>query len=209
MKGTIKKTKTKTVVGVGINDADYVTSVRKELPKAGGKRRRELVWECPFYRKWLSMLQRCYSPKAHIKHSTYKDCTVCEEWLTFSNFRKWMITQDWEGKELDKDLLVLGNKVYSPETCSFISERLNSFLLRGCNRVSGGLVGTYLCGRDGKYVSSCSNPFSNKQEFLGRFDTEKEAHLAWKKRKYEIACLLVADESLCETIKINILSLFN
>ena len=75
------------------------------------------------------MLQRCYSESHLVRQPTYKGCSVCEEWLTFSNFKSWMEQQDWEGKQLDKDLLVYKNKIYSPETCVFVSSVINSFFV--------------------------------------------------------------------------------
>lgn len=91
----------KLVCGFGISDADYVV-----CPTIGGKQ----VW-CQYYRKWKSMLLR-QTPKEWKRHTTYKGCKVCEEWRSFMAFRKWMMTQDWQGKQLDKDLLGDG-KLYS------------------------------------------------------------------------------------------------
>ncbi len=83
------------------------------------------------YRKWSGMLERCYSDKYHQKKPTYKDCTVCEEWHNFQNFAKWI--QDkidsgeyQEGYHLDKDIKINGNKIYSPDTCMFVSPSINS-----------------------------------------------------------------------------------
>lgn len=101
------------IYGVGINDSKstYIE----------GKR-------CKYYVTWKSMLQRCYSLKYKNKNPTYANCSVCDEWLTFSNFKAWMVKQNWEGKDLDKDILIEGNKIYSPETCFFISRRINTLL---------------------------------------------------------------------------------
>jgi hypothetical protein len=99
----------------------------KELPKVGGKRRRKLVWQCPYYRKWFNMIRRCYDTNYLYRH-TYQDVSVCDDWLTFSNFRSWMMGQDWENKALDKDLLGDG-KLYSPNTCCFLPQSINNFLL--------------------------------------------------------------------------------
>lgn len=111
--------KTKKVCGVGINDADYATQGRDKIT---GKR-----WWCPYYSRWHSMIKRCYSEKYQEKNPTYKGCAVCEEWLYFSNFKRWVEEQDWKGKHLDKDFLVEGNKVYGPDTCVFMDGSLNTF----------------------------------------------------------------------------------
>jgi len=79
----------------------------------------------PQYKRWVSMLQRCYTP--HVNQTTYDDCYVCDEWAYLSNFSAWMGEQDWEGKQLDKDLLGDTYK-YSPENCCFISRELNCLI---------------------------------------------------------------------------------
>jgi len=179
------------VHGVGINDADYVL---QKYAKAQGKERGKLVWICPFYKRWKSVLQRCYSSKIHNKYPTYKDCTVCEEWLTFSNFKSWMEKQEWVGMHLDKDLLMEGNKVYSPETCVFVPRVINMFTV-GSNASSDNyLLGCSWDGGSDSFKARVSNPFTCKTEHIGRFDTELEAHFAWKKRKHEYSCLLADSE---------------
>src|SRR5690554_513591 len=102
----------KLVHGVGVNDADYVIQKWEEFGYVDGKRKRKLVWRCPYYGVWVRMLERCYSAKTQDRRPTYKGCSVSEEWLTFSTFKDWMKTQKWEGLQLDKDLLFEGNKVY-------------------------------------------------------------------------------------------------
>lgn len=70
----------------------------------------------PYY-IWKSMLARCYSAR---KSSCYEGVTVCEEWHNFQNFAKWFEENYVEGYELDKDIKIRGNKLYSPETCMFV-----------------------------------------------------------------------------------------
>ena len=172
--------KNQMVYGVGINDADYVTDHRID-----GKR---VV--CPYYNTWKSMLMRCYGKKYQEHYPTYKGCSVCPDWLYFMNFRKWMIRQDWEGKQLDKDLLVRGNKVYSEDTCVFVDAMTNLFTTdRGRSRGNYPL-GVCMDKRDGKFQARCCNPFTKKQENLGYFTCEHQAHLAWKDRKHILACQL-------------------
>lgn len=118
----------KLVYGVGVNDADYAVQKFEPIGYVGGKQKYKLVWICPYYRVWKHMLERGYSEKFQEKHPTYKGCSVSEEWLTFSNFKAWMKTQHWEGLQLDKDLLIEGNKVYSADTCVFVTPMVNSFV---------------------------------------------------------------------------------
>lgn len=186
--------KTKLTHGSGINDADYVT---QKCETVNGKKKQ--VWICPFYRAWRDMLKRCYNPKYQERRPTYIDCSVCEEWLTFSNFRAWMEKQVWQDKELDKDILTPGNKIYSPDTCVFVTRQLNSFLIDRAAGRGPFLIGVCWDKRDNKFQSKCCNPFTGKQECLGYFSDEQEAHQAWRKRKHKHA-LTYADIQYDERI---------
>ncbi len=181
------KTKKRLVCGVGVNDADYAVRKYEENGYVNGKRKQRLVWECPFYRVWKSMLERCYSNKTQEKNPTYKGCSVSEEWLLFSNFRGWMVTQDWDGKHLDKDLLLEGNKVYSAETCVFVTRMVNNFTLDRGNDRGEWMIGVNWHKGNNKFRSRCCNPFTKRGENLGYFDSELEAHNEWLKRKLELA----------------------
>lgn len=164
-----------TIAGVGINNSTYVTT------RSGCK-------PCPYYQKWRDMITRCFSDKFKIKHPTYRDCECCPDWIYFMNFRSWMETQDWKGKHLDKDLLIKGNKIYSPDTCVFIEQGLNKFLLDNKKFESGKLMkGVKYKKESGKYKAECNNPFGNN--YIGTFDTEKEASNAYLQKKREIATL--------------------
>lgn len=91
---------------------------------AGNYRARNKQSFNPYFTTWRSMIQRCYSDNLHKKHPTYKDCIVCDDWLNFQNFAKWHEeNHPNDGKEyhLDKDIKIKGNKVYSPDTCLFVS----------------------------------------------------------------------------------------
>ena len=91
------------------------------------------------YKVWVKMLQRCYDPYYLNEHPTYRDCYVCEEWHNFQNFGEWweynVYNCNNEKMCLDKDILVKGNKVYSPETCIIVPERINLlFVKKDVNR---------------------------------------------------------------------------
>lgn len=159
------------IYGIGINDADYSTRYTVK-----GKR-----VMCPFYRTWMSMLVRCYSEKLQQSRPTYIGCSVCEEWLTFSNFKKWMEKQDFEGKQLDKDLLISGNKEYSPESCIFVYRTLNTMLLDRAAGRRGLPLGVSYKSKSLRLVSQIM--LTGKKKHLGYFLTPKEAHKAWQQAK--------------------------
>ena len=182
----------KLAFGVGINDAGYVTQRREETGYVNGVRKRRIVWYCPYYRAWWSMLQRCYSAIWQENNPTYKGCSVSEEWLTFSNFKKWAERKDFDGNQLDKDLLFEGNKVYSADTCVFITQAVNKFTIDSSAARGEWLLGVSWHKASGKFQSQCSNPFTNKIEYLGIFTCEQKAHEAWLKRKLELAHELAA-----------------
>lgn len=187
--------KSKLVYGIGINDSEHSV-----FDAAGGE-------TCKIYKTWHDMIGRCYSEKIHKKNPTYKNCTMHEDWVIFSNFRAWMQNQDWEGKQLDKDLLVYGNKVYSPSLCVFVDANVNSFLTENKNGKNK-LTGAFFHKSTGKYQASCKNPFTKKLEYLGLFDDESKAHLAWKKRKHELACQLAdlqADDRVSAALRVRYL----
>lgn len=180
------------VYGVGVNDADYVVQKFEMIGYVNGKQKQKMIWRCPFYQTWRDTLKRCYSDKYQERNPTYRMCTVSKEWHTFSVFKGWMEKQNWEGKHLDKDLLFEGNKIYSADTCVFVSPRVNTFFNdRGAARGKW-LIGVYRDKKAGKFKSQCRNPFTKKLEYLGLFTSEQEAHEAWRKRKLELAKELAA-----------------
>lgn len=182
----------KLVYGVGINDADYVTRKMETIGYVDGKRKQKTVWRCQYYQTWEKMLERCYSAKFQERNPTYTGCTVSDEWLTFSNFRAWMVAQDWEGLQLDKDLLLEGNKVYSAETCVFVAQTVNLFTIDRGNDRGKWQIGVCWNKERKKFQSNCNNPLAKKQEHLGLFTCEQQAHEAWLTRKLELAHKLAA-----------------
>jgi len=152
------------VFGIGINDSNDPIKVNGKLTKP--------------YSIWKSILQRCYSNKCHSIHPTYQNCTVCEEWLQYSNFLKWYENNYVEGYHIDKDILIEGNTIYSLDYCVFIPKELNNLLtdrksLRGQYK-----IGVSYIQRDRKFQASIS--INGKPTNLGYFDSELDAHEAWR-----------------------------
>lgn len=172
----MKLKKGKLVFGVGINDADYIVQ-----PLENGKR-----VCCPYYRTWTNMLKRCYSIRDQRDNPTYVDCWVCDEWLYFMTFRAWMIQQNWEGNELDKDLLIPNNKEYSPQACVFVSSRVNSFCVGYKASRNSFPIGVSFNKKLGKYVSQ-GRYLNGEHAFLGYFEDPDEAHIIYKEHKKSLA----------------------
>lgn len=193
--------KAKLVYGVGVNDEDYPMYVSA---KVGGRHKK--LWTCPIYRTWKDMLGRCYNAKCHAKHPTYIGCTVAPEWLSFSAFRAWMLAQEWEGKELDKDILIQGNKVYGPDACVFVPANLNLFMNDNRSVRGEWPTGVSWHKASGKFSSRCCNPFTGKREQLGLFTCPDAAHEAWRQRKYQHACAYAdqqADRRIAQALRAN------
>lgn len=172
------RTKSKLVMGFGINDADYIVVVnRKGEPR----------WICPYYSAWGSMLTRCYGKSLHKRRPTYVGCSVAEVWRSFMKFRSWMMQQEWLGKDLDKDLLVYGNKVYSPETCCFISRQVNLFIVEPISSALPTGVWYNNKVKSGKKYYACVRTLDSRTNHLGSYVTPDDAHQAWRQAKYDLA----------------------
>lgn len=152
----------------------------------GKYKSRENGKEARVYKIWHGVLQRCYDEKCHEKHPTYIDCKVSEEWHNFQNFAKWYEDNYYEieGQKmhLDKDILCKGNKIYSPETCIFVPERINILFTKRQNARGKSVIGT--SPKNGKYVVNCHlfNPKTgkSKQERLGIYGTQEKGFEVYK-----------------------------
>ena len=160
------------VQGVGVNDSWYKTNKKVE----------GVVKTCPVYKRWGSMLYRCYSEKYHARFPTYKDCTVCDEWLLFSNFSCWYEENYVAGWDLDKDIISKGNKVYSPEQCLFVPPCVN-YLLVNSNTYKGKQVSGVTREKGGRYKAQVSS--KEGKRYLGVFEDIGDAHNAYVSGKNE------------------------
>jgi len=138
------------------------------------------------YQFWIRMLERCYNQNYKNKTPTYNECTVCKEWHNFQTFAKWVDKNYYAIKntkmQLDKDILIKGNKIYSPETCCFVPQEINNLFLKRKNDRGSCVIGVWLEKSTGKYISSVSIR-NNKRKFLGRFSNEIDAFYAYKNEK--------------------------
>lgn len=138
---------------------------------------------------WTSMLKRTYDSSFQKRRPTYKDVTVCEEWHNFQNFAEWCYSQKFfnakDSKcnyyQLDKDLMIKGSKVYSPETCCFIPPLFNGLIRPKPNSTNDYPIGVRSHRETGKFVARVK--LFDNYKYLGLFDTPEEAFLAYKDSK--------------------------
>lgn len=155
------------VFGIGVLDIPFSKNLSEETRRA--------------YSVWQDILDRCYNVKRRKRLPTYSGCTVCDEWVYFSNFLKWYNENVKHGQHIDKDIIVKGNKVYSPSTCCSVPKAINSMIASCHSRGKKDLpVGVYRCGN--KYVSYMYDKDSN-QKYLGVFDSIENAFNIYKKEK--------------------------
>ena len=150
------------------------------------------------YNIWRHILLRCFDIKYKEKYPAYKDVTCCEEWLLFENFYEWLHSQEnckqWLNGErwaIDKDILVKGNKLYSPETCCLVPNNINQLFAK-----SNAIRGKYPIGvhktKDGMFEVHCS--IKHKSIYIGRFDTFEKAFYAYKNFKENIIKKVAQEE---------------
>ena len=169
--GEVKDHYSPSVYGVGILGTKYPITVN-------GVKTKE-------YELWRDMLKRCYSDTYQKKYPTYEGCEVSDNFKNYEYFYEWCHNQigfGIEGFELDKDLLIKGNKVYNESTCVFIPAEINSLLTK-CTASRGEcLIGVSWHKRDKVFMAQISKN-KGKREHLGYFKTELEAFNAYKTAK--------------------------
>ena len=124
-KGDVKDPYSPSVCGVGVLGTKYLSTVN-------GVKTKEYVL-------WKHMLERCYSDTYKKRQPAYEGCEVCDNFKSYTYFYEWCNKQIGfanEGWQLDKDLLIKGNKVYSENTCVFIPQEVNSLLTKS-NKTRG------------------------------------------------------------------------
>lgn len=173
--GQIKCPYERTVYGVGyFGEGNY---------KASENRKHSRV-----YKTWNHILERCYSDKFQEKHPTYIGCEVSEEFHDFQNFGEWdsenFYQIEGERMELDKDILVKHNKIYSPENCIYVPQTINLLFTKRQNDRGGNPIGVSYHKRDRIYQVNCNliNPKTGKSKgkYLGYYETQEKAFEIYK-----------------------------
>lgn len=179
IRGSVLSPYDKTVCGVGyLGTGEYLTAVDGVLTLA--------------YSAWKHMMDRCYNDKSHTHRPTYAECTVAEEWHNYQNFAKWWNENYYQCNNetmcLDKDIATKGNKIYGPDTCLIVPQRINT-LIESCKSARKSLpVGVSVDPYSKRFRAACRILCDgvSKKKHLGLYDTPNEAFEVYKnyKEKY-------------------------
>lgn len=138
------------------------------------------------YVLWRGMIVRSYSKRYQRNRQSYVGCSVCDQWLFFSNFKRWFDDPSngyQDGYCLDKDILIKGNKVYSPETCCFVPKEINSLIVKNTSDRGDLPIGVYKKGDGFAAQLSCCDMGTRKNVYLGKYNSPNAAFIAYKKAK--------------------------
>ena len=138
------------------------------------------------YTVWQDIIRRCHFPDPNNQNG-YLGCSMVTEWYNFQNFAKWYYENSYdingENLHIDKDLLYFNNRVYGPDTCILIPERINYLIIRHAPQRGKYPIGVREHRNCSRFEARCMT--HNGKESIGFFDTPEEAFLAYKKRKEE------------------------
>lgn len=180
VKKTISDPNTITKYGVGYIGAGPYKTITEELTSKGKNKASEA------YTRWNSMMKRCYdsSSKEYPRYGGV-GVTVCDEWKCFQNYAEYFYENWQEGLQLDKDILDVNNRVYSPDKCKFVPVYINNLLIHQKNVSNGLPVGVYCLKKGPRMVNELKKPYTVewKKKSLGTFSTAMEAHKVWQINK--------------------------
>ena len=142
----------------------------------------------PQYKRWESMMHRCYDERYLAKQPTYIDCEVGEYFLNYQNFAKWYDENLWTNDVLlvpDKDILIKGNKIYEPDKCFLVDKTINNLFLKRVINKGSLPIGVHYDKERNKFIATCHGA-DKKTKFLGRFDNPIDAFVVYKKYKESV-----------------------
>lgn len=136
------------------------------------------------YYIWVNILKRCFGLYNNKKDKSYIECVICEEWLCYNNFAVWYHNNFIDGYEIDKDIIGENSNIYSPKTCCFVPQSLNSFMANKKSDNKSGYIGVHFENSSKKWKAQIN--IDGKRKNLGRFKTPEDASKAYQKaRKIE------------------------
>ncbi len=173
-RGEIKNPYAPTVYGMGYTGVSCPTSEEHRQLKE--------------YKTWQAVLQRCFDFKYKKRQPTYEEVTVCEDWLNYENFYKWLHSQDnfeqWKNNQdwhIDKDILNKHNKLYAPDKCTLVPKDVNVLFTKRDNYRGNYPIGVAYSKSNNGYTAMCST--KNGRARLGIYSTPEDAFYVYKQFK--------------------------
>lgn len=179
-KGSVRNPYDKSFYGVGIVGEKYPITIN-------GKQTKEIM-------AWQHLLERCFSERCKEINPTYKNVTMCNEWLYYPNFYEWLHSQDnfekWivsNNWAIEKDIICKNNKIYAPDKCCLVPQYVNNLFCK--HDISRGdlPVGVSYEKRTQMYIARVSKTQKSKRKYIlqiGRYPTPEDAfYLGYKPYK--------------------------
>ena len=140
--------------------------------------------KCKSFSQWNDMIRRTTDSRFKEIKPTYKDCNISENFKDFNYFHNWCLQQigyNKNGYELDKDILIKGNKEYSENHCCFVPKEINMQFVKSDTIRGDYPIGVTKVKSTGKYITQV------KRKRLGRYsslsNSVEEAFIKYKKVK--------------------------
>lgn len=136
---------------------------------------------------WRDMLRRCYDNDYLDRNPSYIGCSVHPDWHNFQVFAEWLTNNRHYnlGYQLDKDIINVGNKVYSEKDCRLVPREINT-LLTDCRGARGAYPqGVRPCSWGKRYRASIRCGSGKPRKQIGVYDTVEEASNAYIDAKKE------------------------
>lgn len=136
---------------------------------------------------WSSMMRRVYRPSTACHERVYGNVEIESSWHDFQTFAAWYYEQinRFENSDIswdvDKDLLVPGNKIYSPNMCCVIPHQVNSLFISG--RLRRGKYPLGVSRQNLRFKAQVNE--SGRLKYLGLYGTVREAQLAYWNAKFD------------------------
>jgi hypothetical protein len=115
---------------------------------------------------------------------------ISEDFLTFSNFKKFMDKNDWQNKTLTRELHSIDNTYYSTDTCHFVCDDVLALVKR--KSFASDYVGLFYDARQDKFRATIF--FRGKRIYCGTYKKADDARKAYFLKKSELLTLVAEKE---------------
>lgn len=147
-------------------------------------------------------MTRTSDSKYKNNHPTYQNVYLCTEWNDFNVFSKWILGQNNFNKimtdefHLDKDIIVKNNKIYCPDFCCIVPQRVNKLFTKRDSERGECPIGVRK--KNQKYESRCSD--NCESVYLGVYTSIEQAFGMYKQYKENVIKKVAQEEYSCGNI---------